>query len=54
MFSYKGCKGEKVPSFHGGNVWMLTYEDGTRDMASSLWLALMLCRKELKRAYPVD
>jgi hypothetical protein len=50
MFSYKGCKGEKAKSFGGGYVWMITYEDGSHDMAGSLAMAMMLCQKDLRRA----
>ena len=50
MFKYRGCKGEKAPSPAGGFVWMITFEDGTHDMAFSLDMAMMLCRKELRRA----
>jgi hypothetical protein len=44
MFIYKGCTGEKKDGF-----WMLTYEDGTKDGAVYLKIALMLCDKKLKR-----
>ena len=50
MFTYKGCKGEKSPSPAGGFVWMITFEDGTHDMAFSLDIAIALCNKELRRA----
>lgn len=50
MFTYKGCKGEKAPSPDGGFVWMITFEDGTHDMAFSLDIAIALCNKELRRA----
>ena len=50
MFTYKGCKGEKAPSPAGGFVWMITFEDGTHDMAFSLDIAISLCNKELRRA----
>ena len=50
MFNYHGCHGEKSPSHGGGYVWMLTFEDGTHDMACHLSIALMLCDKRLRRA----
>lgn len=49
MLIYKGCKGEK-DRFGDGTVWMLTFEDGTHDMATTLKMAIMLCNKELRRA----
>ena len=50
MFNYLGCHGEKAPSHNGKNVWMITFEDGTHDMAFDLRIALLLCNKELRRA----
>lgn len=50
MFSYKGCKGEKVSDNDGGFFWNITYEDGTKDMALCLELALLLCDKKVLRA----
>ena len=50
MFNYRGCKGEKAMSHCGRTIWMITFEDGTHDMAYDLGIAMMLCRKELKRA----
>ena len=50
MFTYKGCNGEKVPSPAGGSMWMITFEDGTHDMAFSLDIAIALCNKEMRRA----
>jgi len=50
MFKYRGCKGEKSPDYNGGFMWMLTFEDGTHDMAKNLSFALKLCRKEYRRA----
>ena len=34
MFKYRGCKGESTVT--GGFVWMITFEDGTHDMAGLL------------------
>ena len=50
MFTYRGCRGIKAKAHCGGYFWMITFEDGTRDMASTLKLAKMLCDKELRRA----
>ena len=50
MFTYKGCKGEKELSPAGGFVWMITFEDGTHDMAFTLDTAIALCDKEVRRA----
>jgi hypothetical protein len=50
MFKYRGCKGEKVQDFDGGFVWNITYEDGTKDMALCLELAILLCEKKVLRA----
>ena len=50
MFKYRGCKGEKVSDNDGGFFWMITFEDGTHDMAFSLDIAIALCNKEMRRA----
>ena len=50
MFKYRGCKGIKTSDNDGGFFWMITFEDGTHDMAVSLYIAIALCNKELRRA----
>ena len=50
MFRYKGCKGEKAKAYDGGYIWMITFEDGTHDMAYHLDIAMMLCDGRMKRA----
>ena len=50
MFNYKGCHGEKSSDYNGGYMWMLTFEDGTHDMAKYLLVAMMLCDGRMKRA----
>jgi hypothetical protein len=50
MFKYIGCNGEKVSDNDGGFFWNITYEDGTKDMALCLELAILLCEKKVLRA----
>lgn len=49
MFNYLGCHGEKSKCEHG-TWWMITFEDGSHDMVTTLKMALMLCRKVVRRA----
>ena len=51
MFTYKGCKGKRVfTDYLNCFIWEITYEDGSKEQSMFLAIALMLCRKELKRA----
>ena len=51
MFEYKGCTGKKSHSdIVNSSLWFITYEDGTKDVAHYLSIAIMLCDGRLKRA----
>lgn len=50
MLRCKGCTAKRETWYGGFSEWVITYEDGTRDMTHSLKMVIMLIDRRLKRA----